>query len=299
KEATEVPLDPPTGLSGIVKRVLDMTEPFVPRGYRHWEEVIAAGLSRDASEGWPAQLSVRWLAELFGPTGLLAGVALPSVDLPKPTGAVSFVRALALFGQTYAEADVPRSAPFVFKRSPYDLRVARRAALFGTLPFDPVFGARVLNLGRARAMDQARQIARALIVTLRMDALRLLLRGQEELSFSEREDRFQELTERTLGVAFSPNLEFVLPTLSPLDPTRFLGSLLGIADRRSLIDRFDEDWFRSPHAVEAIRAEQAELPLKKDTKLDVYPVFLPFRATEKEVEAALLDLGRLLAEFFG
>lgn len=299
KDNTEVPLDPPAALFDIVKRVLELTEPFVPRGHRRWEEVIASGLARDAGEGWPAQLSVRWLAELFGPTGLLKGVGLPAIDLPKPMGAVSFVRALALFGQVYAETDVSPSAPFVFKRSPFDLRVARRAALFGTLPFDPVFGVRVLNLGRARAMDQARQIARALIVTLRMDALRVLLRGQEELSFSAREDRFQQLTEQTMGVPFSPNLEFVLPTSSPLDPTRFLGTLLGVADRRSLIERFDEDWFRSPHAIEAIRAEQAELPLKKDTTLDAQPVFLPFRTTEKEVDAALLDLGRLLAVLFG
>lgn len=298
-DAVEVPLDPLTALPAVVKRVLELTEPFVPRGLHRWEQVIASGLARDAGEGWPAQLSVRWLAELFGPTGLFEGVGLPSLDLPRPLGAVSFVRALALFGRVYAETDVPPSAPFVFKRSPFDLRVARRAALFGTLPFDPVFGVRVLNLGRTRAMDQARQIARALIVTLRMDALRVLLRGNELLSFNQRQNRFQELTELTSGVPFPPHLEFVVPNLSPLDPTRFLGTLLAIAHRRSLIERFDDDWFRSPHAVEAIRAEQAEMPLKKDTTLDAQPAFLPFRATEKEVGAALLDLERLLAELFG
>lgn len=295
----EVPLDPPAVLPRVVEKLLAVTEPFVPRGFRHWEEVLTFGLGRDAVEGWPAHLSVRWLAELFRPTGLLEGLALPSIELPKPMGAASFVRALALFGRVYAETDVPASAPFVFKRSPFDLRVARRAALFGSLPLDPVFGVRALGLGRARARDQARQIARALVVTLRVDAMRVLLRGHALLSPRARAERFDELSARTIGVAFPPDLQFVLPNLGPEDPTRLLGTLLAVSDRRSLVERFDEDWFRSPHAVQEIRAEQAQLPLRKDTALDAQPALLPFRAREIEVDAALLHLERTLADLFG
>lgn len=298
-DALEVPLDPSTSLVRVAERVLEVTEPFVPREFRRWDEVLAFGLARDAGEGWPSRLSLRWFTDLFAPTGLLDGLVLPAIDPPPLLGAASFVRALALFGKVYAETDVSRSAPFVFIRSPFDLRVARRSALFGSLPIDPVFGARALGLGRARATEQARQIARALVITLRMDALRVLLRGIELLSPRVRHERFQEHTARAFGVAFPGELAFVLPHLGPNDPTRLLGTLLAVADRRSLIERFDDDWFRSPHAAFAIRAEQAELPLERDTKLDAQPAFLPFRARDVEVDAALKDLERLLADRFG
>lgn len=295
----EVPLDPPAALMRLAERVLDVTNQFLPRGFRRWDEVLMHGLGREAGEGWPARLSLRWFTELFASTGLLDGLALPGIDPPKLLGAVSFVRALALFGRVYAETDVSRSAPFVFIRSPYDLRVARRSALFGSLPLDPVFGVRTLGLGKTRAVDQARQIARALVVTLRMDALRVLLRGMVLLSSRVRRERFEELTNKALGVVVSMELEFVLPRLSPEDPTRLLGTLLAASDRRMLIERFDEDWFRSPHAALQIRSEQAELPLKKDTKLEAQPALLPFRATEKEVEGAISHVERWLSELLG
>jgi len=299
-DALEVPLDPSASLMRLAERVLDVTEPFVPREFRRWDEVLAFGLARDAGEGWPSRLSLRWFTDLFAATGLLDGLVLPAIDPPPLLGASSFVRALALFGRVYAETDVSRSAPFVFIRSPFDLRVARRAALFGSLPIDPLFGVRALGLGRTRAVDQSRQIARALVITLRLDALRVLLRGIELLSPRVRRERFEELTARAFGVAFPSDLSFVVPHLAPTDPTRLLGTLLAVADRRSLVERFDEDWFRSPHAVQAIRAEQAELPLKKDSsKLEAQPAFLPFRARDVEVDAALKDLDRLLAELFG
>lgn len=292
----EVPLDAPAALTRLAERVLEVTNPFLPRGFRRWDEVLVSGLGREAGEGWPARLSLRWFTELFAPTGLLDGLLLPAIEPPKLLGATSFVRALALFGRAYAETDVSRSAPFVFIRSPHDLRVARRAALFGSLPLDPVFGVRMLGLGRARAVDQARQIARALILTLRLDALRVLLRDLVLMSPRARRERFEELTNKALGVSIPVELEFVLPRLSAEDPTRFLGTLLAVRDRRELVERFDEDWFRSPHAAFQIRSEQAELPLKKDTKLDAFPVLLPFRAAEKDVDGAISHLDRWLAD---
>jgi len=298
-DAYEVPLDPPAALARLAERVLDVTAQFLPREFRRWDEVLAYGLARDAGEGWPARLSLRWFTELFASTGLLDGLVLPAFEPPKLLGAISFVRALALFGRVYAETDMSRSAPFVFIRSPYDLRVARRAALFGGLPMDPVFGVRTLGLGRIRAVDQARQIARALIITLRMDALRVLLRGLVLLPARVRRERFAEYSAKALGVSIPVELEFVLPRLSPEDPTRLLGTLLAASDRRQLIERFDEDWFRSPHAAHQIRSEQAELPLKKDSKLDAQPALLPFRATEKEVEGAISQLERWLVEVLG
>lgn len=164
---------------------------------------------------------------------------------------------------------------------------------------DPVFGVRTLGLGRIRAVDQARQIARALIITLRMDALRVLLRGLVLLPSRVRRERFAEYSAKALGVSIPVELEFVLPRLGPEDPTRLLGTLLAASDRRTLIERFDEDWFRSPHAAQEIRSEQAELPLKKDTKLETQLALLPFRATEKEVEGAISHVERWLVDVLG
>lgn len=301
-DALEVPLEPATSLARLAERVLDVTAELVPRGLLRWDDVIAFGLARGAGEGWPARLTLRWFTELFAGTGLFDGLALPAFDPPRPLGASSFVRALALFGRAYAETDVPRSAPFVFKRSPFDLRVERRAALFGSLPADPVFGRRALGLGRTRALAQARDIAHALVSTLRMDAVRVLMRGEVLSSARARRERFEELTDRAFGISFPSDVAFVLPRLGPSDPTRLLGTLLAMSDKQSLVERFDEDWFRNPHAALALRAEQAELPLakaSKDASLDAKPALLPFRTTDTEVDAALRDLQRMLAALFG
>ena len=300
-DALEVPLDPSTSLTRVAERVFQATVEFVPRGLRRWDDVLAMGLARDAGEGWPAHLSLRWITDLFAGTGLLDGLALPAFDPPRLLGASSFVRALAHFGRSYAETDVSRSAPFVFKRSPFDLRVARRAALFGSLPADPVFCWRALGLGRARALAQARAVASALVCTLRMDAVRVLMRAEVLSSSRARRQRFEELTERAFGIPFPGDLAFVLPRIGPNDPTRLLGTLVALADRRSLVERFDEDWFRSPHAALAIRAEQAELPLtkpSKDAPLGAKPALLPFRASDAAVDAALNTLEQTLAELF-
>src|SRR5262249_25898498 len=138
-----------------------------------------------------------------------------------------------------------------------DLRRARRAALFAGLAADPVFGARALKIGRGRARDQARGVARALLISLRLDAARVLLRGALVLPRRERAARFEEITAAALGVPIPPSLAGVVPRLGPDDPARFAGALLAARDRRALVEGFDEDWFKSPHAAHAIREEDA------------------------------------------
>jgi len=284
-DALEIPIDPPSSLARIAERVLEVTaEVAGPRPPR-WDDAIAASLARGADEGWPARLSHRWASDLFGATGLLDGVPIAPFDLPSTLGAISFSRALASFGAAYAEADVPRAAPFVLARPPFDVRRARRSALFGSLPADPMFVTRALGLGRDRAREQARAHARALVSSLRLDAARVLLRGAALLPPRARRDRFEELTFRALGAWIPASLLFVLPSLGPEDPTRLVGALAAMADRRSLIERFDEDWFRSPHAARALREEQAAL--------DPSP-----RLGEATVDAAIEELSRALEELF-
>jgi hypothetical protein len=115
----------------------------------------------------------------------------------------------------------------------------------------------MLGLGRDAARDQARGVARSLGLAVRLAAARALFRGLLQLPESARASRFEEITAATLGAPIPPALAGVVPRLAPADATTLLGLLLGALDRRALIERFDEDWFRNPHAARAIREEDA------------------------------------------
>jgi hypothetical protein len=256
----ELPCEPRDAIAKMAERVIADTAPFAPPARGSWADAIADAIGRDAGEGWPARLNGRWLFELFHRGPLLEGLRLDPGPLPEALGAASFARALAAFGGALADVDGPRSAPFALARAPFDLRRARRAALFGMLAADPIFGARALGLGRGRARDQARVVARSLLVSLRLDAARVLLRDVLLLPERPRRARFEETTASALGAPIPPALAGVVPRLGPEDPTRLAGALLAARDRLELVERFDEDWFASPHAARAIREEDAVVP---------------------------------------
>jgi hypothetical protein len=279
-DAIEIPVDPKPSLAAVAERLLVETAPLVERRVT-WHEALAGAVGRSFAHGWPAHLVPRWLEELFRATGLDEGLRLALGPLPAPLGASSFARALAAFGAAIADADGPGSAPFVLSRAPFDLRRARRAALFGGLVADPVFGARALGLGKGRARDQARGVARALLVSLRLDAVRVLLRGA--LIDPARGSRCEERTAEALGAPIPPSLAGAVPALGPEDAARFAGALLAARDRRALIDHFDEDWFANPRAARAIREEDGVVPASHV-------------ATAAELEVGLAEIVRVLGE---
>lgn len=296
----DLPCDPPDAALRLADELLERTAPLVER-VSTWDAAIARAVARDASEGWPARLSLRWLEELFRPAGLTEGLELDPrqlVPLPRALGASSFARALGRFGAALAEASAPRAAPFALARRPFDLRRARRAALFAGLPADPSFCARVLGLGRTRARDQARVTARALLLTLRLDAARArLLHGARVglprspllLPRREGEARFEGETYRALGAPIPGALAGVVPDLRPGAALGFLGALLAARDRRLLVERHDEDWFRNPRAAEAIRGEESVFPAAPGLLAPVVPRPLASAAELEEGLAALLD----------
>ena len=279
-DALEIPVEPRTALATIAERVLSETAPFFEQEAETWDGALAAGLGRSLDQGWPARLRARWLFELFHGGPLDEGLRLDLGPLPESLGASSFVRALAAFGGALADADGPRTF-FVLGRPPFDLRRARRAALFAGLAADTLFGMRALGLGRDRARDQARGVARALLVTVRLDAARVLLRGV--VGRPNAGVNFEERTAEALGTPLPRALAGVVPRLGPSDPTRLAGVLLAAADRRSLVDRFDEDWFRSPHAALAIRDEDASVPASP-------------RVPAAALESGLAELVRVLGD---
>lgn len=260
--AVEIPCDPPEAALGAAESLLRRTEPMLERAPT-WHAALGCAVGRSASAGWPARLTPRWIEELFRGTKLTEGLAIDLGPLPRPLGASSFARALARFGEALSlEAG---RGPFVLARRPFDLQRARRAALFGGLVADPVFCARALDLGRSRARDQARATAQSLLVSLRLDAARVTLTlgaGGHVLLLSSRDrrDRFGEVTERAIGAPIPGELAGVVPALGPDAAVRLAGAILAARDRRDLIERFDEDWFRNPRAAEAIRGEDDAPP---------------------------------------
>lgn len=266
----EIPLDPTViegapaltitrraALDALAEETRCRTEPLAPRAERSWDEAVAAGVGRAQAEGWPARLGSRWIEGLFQPTKLTEGLRLDLGPLPPALGASSFTRALGSFGAALADADGPRGIPFTLACAPFDLRRARRSALFASLVADPVFGRRMLGLGRDAARDQARGVARSIALAVRLAAARVLLRGLLVLPGGARASRFEEVTAAALGAPIPPALAGVVPRLAPADATTFLGFLLAALDRRGLVERFDEDWFRNPGAARAIREEDA------------------------------------------
>ncbi|WP_437724631.1 hypothetical protein [Sorangium sp. So ce861] len=288
--AIEIPCDPPDAAIAAAEALLHRTEAMMERAPT-WYGALGRAVGRDAASGWPARLSPRWIEELFRATKLTEGLAIDLGPLPRPLGAASFARALARFGAALAR--VSARGPFALAHAPFDLRRARRAALFGGLVADPVFCARALGLGRGRALDQARATARSLLLSLRLDAAtvalvfrsgqdgggHVLLRGARD-----RRDRFEEVTARALGAPIPGALAGVLPALDPGAAARLAGVLLAARDRRDLIERFDEDWFRNPRAAEALRDEDGA-PRSPASR----------RANEADLEAGLGELARALA----
>jgi hypothetical protein len=116
-------------------------------------------------------------------------------------------------------------------------------------------------------------------------AARARLRGVLRLPESTRAHTFEEITAATFGAPIPAPLAGVVPQLTPADPTAFLGMLLGALDRRELVERFDEDWFRNPHAAQAIREQDAAPSAPRHAALPL------LRAGLSEVVRALSDLG--------
>ncbi|WP_437734265.1 hypothetical protein [Sorangium sp. So ce1335] len=288
--AVEIPCDPPDAAIGAAGALLRGTEPML-QPEAAWHAALGRAVGRDAASGWPARLSARWIEELFRSTRLTEGLAIDLGPLPRPLGAASFARALARFGAALSRASA--RGPFALAHAPADLRRARRAALFGGLVADPVFCARALGLGRGRALDQARATARSLLLSLRLDAATVSLVGHAGQdggghvllrAARDRRDRFEEATAGALGASIPGVLAGVVPALDPDAAVRLAGALLAARDRRDLIERFDEDWFRNPRAAEALRDEDSAPPSSTSR-----------RAGADDLEAGLAEMMRSLA----
>lgn len=215
-----------------------------------WIELV---LARDVRGSWPVRTG-RFVEQVFDRTPLVAGLSIDTGPMPEALGASSFVRALARFGSAHARAAAPREKPFVLAHDPSDLVPLRRGALFGSLLADPVFLRRIVGLSRDEARQSARILARSLLGAVRLEASRVLANDARTPARD-----VEELHSRALGIPWPPSLANVLPKASLEAPVRFLAALVATSERDELIHRFDEDWFRNPHALEHLREDDRAL----------------------------------------
>jgi hypothetical protein len=283
RDALELPCAA-ASLTHAAERVLGITDEIGISGSDHWHVMIDRTLARDADQGWPARLQPRWVDEVLGGNAFRDGAPLGDVRLPDAIGATSFARAFASFGDALARLTVPPSAPFVLAFQPFDVRRARRAALFASVAAQPSWQARALGLGRGRARDQARTIARGMATSLRVLAMKCALR--RVLARPERAvwERAEEASMRALGAAMPRFVAGVFPRLTASDGVALIGACLGALDRRAMVERFDEDWFNNPRAARAMREEDGVVQL---------PALLSNESVEAALAALALDAREL------
>ena len=214
-------------------------------------DAIRVAVARDAAEGWPAGSMTRWLEDLFGEGA--RGLALEPLRLPEALGASSFMRALASFGFAFRVAAAPRSLPFVLARDPQPVSAHRFAFVFASLVVSAEFHRVALGIGRRAAFAQARSLARAAFLGVRLGAARILLTGGDGRAWAPPE-LFEELTSHVLGAPMPSTLAAAWPPPRDDEPARFAALVTAHPLAVGLVERFDVDWFRNPRAMPYLRA---------------------------------------------
>lgn len=225
---------------------------FVDRGVAAYVE---SALARPASEGWPARMAADTFSDLLGQRDWFRSVALDPGPLPARIAPMSFVRAFARVGAAWHVALAPREQPFVLAQDPYGPWAWRCGALWALLPCQSTFLRRQLGLAPHRVTEHERWLALAVLQSVRLLAVRCLARPAALRGGAALADQSGALLFRWFGEELEPNLLLGLTRLRIDDAQRLAGVFLAAARLRELVERYDEDWFRSPRAVEELREE--------------------------------------------
>jgi len=241
-------------LRDAAKRLLDGTDDlslsvWKPEAAADMASMIHASVAREAGDGWPAQMTARWLEDTFrgGRHGLRVELGL----LPPALGAASFVRALYAFGFAVRVATASSSMPFSLTREPAFVGAHRLGFVFGALASNPEWQERTLGIGRRRALGQARVLARSALLDARLHAARLLAGDDLKIALP---DAFDEIGGRLFERGIVPGLRGAWPRAREDEPARFVGLLESLHFAENLRDRFDSDWYRNPGAWAHLRA---------------------------------------------
>ncbi len=237
-----------------------------------WVDAFAVRRATDVSEGWPATLSARWLAELARGTELLQGLNVdarvdaarltPRADhagirLAPTTGAWTFVHALYALGCALRLHGRDARAPFAVHTRPHDQRPYAFGEAFQALVTTPTFHARARGVGGVKAEASARRLIGTRLLERRHLALRVRL--AIELAKGKRafKEAFDELAPRALCAEIPSELATFLGAPGTLGPAEDAARLRAIGQGEALAtdvtERFDADWWRNPKAAEWIR----------------------------------------------
>ena len=196
-------------------------------------------LGHGAKQGWPAYLGTRWLDESFV---AIAPRGVPLAPPPPPLGSASFVRAATAWGFAFRVVSTPRSMPFALSRDPYPVSAYRFGFTFGTLVTETAFQRRVLDLPVRTASAQSRVLKTTLFLHARTLAARAILSADESTSAA----LFEEITARVFGAPLPASMRDAWPAPRPAEPAQLLALFGARAFGRSLVERYDEDWFLNP-----------------------------------------------------
>ena len=254
-EELEAPLRGEVTVEAVADRVLRATDDLAdavlerPRG---WQEAIAAGIARDAVDGWPAQLGVRWLHLLFGGSELTRGIHIDLTSVEPAMAGASFARALAQFGRSYARGAGRASArSFTLAERPFDLLEASFGSLFSGLLSSAAFNKRRLGLGQTTARLQARSFVRSQVVALRIMAVQAAVAACADADAAR--TTHEIAGSRALRATLPAELAGVVPRYRPSAASRLLGALHAASWRERLVHEHDEDWFDNPRAHTELR----------------------------------------------
>jgi hypothetical protein len=243
-------------LRDVARRLLDATDDLAravgqpaSREATGMAAAIHSAVARDAGEGWPAQLTARWLGDVFGagPRGLRIDLA----PLPAALGAASFTRALMAFGFAVRSAAPASSVPFALAHEPAFVGAHRLGFVFGALGADAEWQRRALGVGRRVAFAQSRVLARSALLDARLHAARLLL--GDDAAVAPR-DSFDEIGARLFEGGIPARLRGAWPAAREDEPARLIALIESLRFAEALRDRFDSDWYRNPRAWAHLRA---------------------------------------------
>jgi hypothetical protein len=260
-ENLENVLDPVEGTRELVEQWQERSAPItgdvLPR------EALASlsvGMSMEASRGWPVHISAPSMARLLGEKTWMSLAPVKEPRWPELLGPSSFMRALYHLGGSLAGAWAPESCAFVLSHDPWKLESHRLGALVSSLALNESWHFRVLGSNKDQARLQVRALARSVLLESRWLCLKVGLRAAAVESRNALNSAFAELSYRCLGFELPTSLAGYVPRLGRSDAQRLLGLWLGIADQMSLIQTFDEDWYRNPRAIETLRGQALERP---------------------------------------
>jgi hypothetical protein len=268
------------------RRVLDATEDLaraLEKEARHdvpgAAAVLHAAVARDAPEGWPAQITTRWLQDVVAVP--VAGLKVDLSPLPPALGASSFARALLAFGFALREAWAPAATPFVLTHEPGARASHRLGFVLGALVASADWQVRALGVARRTAAAQSRVLGRMLLLETRLQAARLLL-GDDAAPAPR--DLFDELGPRLFGAPLDARLRGAWPVARDDEPARFVALVESHAASDDLRERFDVDWFRNPRAWTHLRAAAAS-PVREPVDAEALPARVD--ALARALEGAL------------